>query len=87
MIMSDKFNIDISDYLKYEDSILFGELAIKEEILFIEEDSNFVRCINGEVKVNPESDFRKYLLCLNKQRKKENNKKKLHLIKQEGCFE
>lgn len=66
------------EYKKYEKTIAYGELANKEEIDFICEDSNFVICKNGDKKINPDSEFRTYLRLLFSQ--KERNKLKTSLI-------
>ena len=70
------------EYKEYEKRIAFGEVALIDEIDFIyEKDSNFVICKSGDIKVNPDSEFRKYLILLFKQKKKALLKEKFSLLK------
>ena len=78
----DKFDeMSTSEYKKYEESILNGEIALSEDIDFVlESDSNFVICKDGSKKVNPNSEFKTYLKA--NHNVKRNNKTKTNMF----CF-
>lgn len=69
------------EFKEYEKKIAFDDMALDSEIDFIMEDSNFVVCKNGKIKINPKSELRKYLRIRFKQEEKEKIKKTFILIK------
>jgi hypothetical protein len=71
-----------AEYKEYEKIIFKGEVANESEIDFVlESDNNFVICKDGTKKINPKSEFRKYLKLLFKQKEKERLKESFDLIK------